>query len=248
MSNRKCVTSQWKQVSCALLFYFTLLFSYNTISAQDFDGDSIYYTPIPKPQAHKLKVKLTKPFRSHDTTFVNNKKPDYFFLLQTGSLIGCHDCGAGKDITSASTFVNGITLGKKGRAGAGIGFDSFIGWHALPVFASMSWDLIGNKNRNAFFIQLNYGVAKAWRQKSNQDYGFQRAEGGRMLSPQVGYRIKYHDLRLSLSVGAKMQRVFTFYEYPTWAWVNGEYQPTTTTSTIKQNMSRLLVSMAVGWK
>ncbi len=227
------------------------------LSAQNLDVDSIYYTPLPRPGQLKQKRKSFHQQNSKDTIFLNSKRRDeivlgdrhfYFLSLQTGSLIGCKDCSDGKGVSSTVSFLNGVILGEKFRAGVGVGFDSYMGWQTAPAFASVSWDIFGNRNRDALFIQLNYGFSKAWRQKSFEGYGFKNAEAGRMFSPQIGYRIKYHDLKLSLAVGAKLQRVFTFYEYPTWNWVAGEYQPGKSYSTVKQDMSRLMITIAVGWR
>ena len=230
-------------------FFFCLLLSVGSeLCAQNSDADS-YYTPIPNPPSLSKRSKIgTKPYRK-DTIFLNRERKHYYFIsLQTASLVGCNSCGKAKDVTTSISLLNGVTLGKKIRTGIGIGFDSYVGWQTLPAVASISWDVLGNKNRNALFIQLNYGFSKAWRQKSDQDYAYKRAEGGRMFSPVMGYRVKYHDLNLALAVGVRKQRVFSFYEYPTWNWVNGEYQPATTKSTIKQDMSRLMISLAVGWR
>ena len=230
-----------------LAFVSIFLFSYNVLPAQDFDGDSVYYTSIPKPVVPHKKNRSARNEKFKDTVFLD-QKPIYFFSIQSGSLIGCNDCSKGKDVSSTLSIVNGVTIRGKIRAGIGLGFDSYVGWHTSPAFVSLSWDVIGNKNRSAFFIQLACGYSKAWRQKSYQTYAFQKAEGGRMLAPQLGYRLKYHDLNLSLAVGTKLQRVFSYYEYPTWRWVNGAYQPGTDKSTIKQDMSRLTVTMIVGWR
>jgi hypothetical protein len=214
------------------------------LSAQDFDGDSVYYTPIPKPGSAKKKRWHTT---SQDTATVNQKF-NYFFSTQIGSLIGCTDCANGKDVTSTISVLNGVAVGKKFRAGIGFGFDSYVGWQTLPAFASLSWDIFGSKDRDALFIQLNYGMSKAWRLKSYRGYGFKSDEGGRIISPQLGYRLKYHHLNLSLAAGFKLQRVFSYYEYPTWNWFNNEYQQGTSKSTIKQDMSRFMITMAVGWR
>jgi hypothetical protein len=212
------------------------------IYAQHVKDDSVAYTPIPKTYGLGK-----KEIRSIDSATVNRRYA-YFITTQIGSLVGCTDCTDGKDVTSTYSLINGITVGKKIRVGVGVGFDSYVGWQTIPAFASVNWDVVGNKNRNALFIQLNYGYAKGWIQKSYQAYGYASAEGGRLISPLIGYRIKYHDVNFSFMTGIKWQRVFSFYEYPTWNWVNGEYQPGTNYSTIKQDMSRFMFAVAIGWR
>jgi len=214
-----------KAVRCFFICLSVLLCS-DQLSAQAIRGDSVYHTPISKSPGKSI---------------------NYFFYLQAGLLIGCSSCDDGKDVSSSTALVNGISIKKKLRAGIGLGFDSYVGWITMPTYASLSWDVFGNKNRNAFFVQVNYGVAKAWKQ-SYQEYGFDKAEGGRMIYPLAGYRIKYHDLSIFLALGYKMQRVHSYYKYPTWNWVNGEFQQGTSSTTVKQDMNRLMITMALGWR
>ena len=223
----------------------TILITTIKTLAQDFDGDSIYYTPIPthteKQGAHKSVF--------HDS-IMNDQRFAYFFNLQVGTLIGCNNCSAGKEITFTSSTTHGIAIGKKLRAGAGIGLDSYYSWNTMPMFGSVNWDLIGTKNTNAVFVQFNYGWAEGWRNKSLQDYGLVNVKGGRMSNILVGYRVKYHDIKVSLSVGAKFQRVHVNYEYPTYYYrFDGTMvQGSANTTSIQQDMSRLMFAMTVGWK
>ncbi len=222
-----------------------LLLTVTEIQAQNFDADSVYYTPIPagvEKQNHRIKA--------FQDTIKNDKKYSYFFTLQVGSLIGCNDCSEGKEITFASSTIHGITIGKKLRTGLGIGLDSYYAWHTMPIFGSVSWDIFGTKNTSALFVQFNYGWSKPWLNKSRREYGFEDVEGGRMVSTQIGYRLKYHDLRISLSVGTKYQRVFANYEYPTYYYTEEGLmvQGTSSTRTIQESMNRLMFSLTVGWK
>ena len=225
--------------------FLALLLVATEIHAQNFDADSIHYTPIlvrVEKQDHRSKVFLD--------TIITDKKITYFFNLQVGSLIGCNDCSAGKEITFTSSTTHGITIGKKLRTGVGIGLDSYYEWHTMPLFGSVSWDVLGTKNTSAVFVQFNYGWSKSWRNESHQGYGFESVDGGRMVSTQLGYRLKYYDLRISLSVGTKYQRVSANYEFPTYyyteegLWVQGS----SSTRTIQESMNRLMFSLTVGWK
>ena len=93
------------------------------IHAQDFDGDSIYYTPIPR---HMSRQKSPKPvFRD---TLSSQAFITYFFNLQVGTLIGCSDCDKPKEVTLTSSTTHGVSIGKKLRAGIGIGFDTYGNW------------------------------------------------------------------------------------------------------------------------
>ncbi len=223
-----------------------LLIAATAIQAQNFDADSVYYTPIPvavKKEDHRIKV-----FRD---SLPNDKPYGYFFNLQVGPLIGCSDCSKGKEITFTASTIHGITIGKKLRTGLGIGLDSYTEWHTMPIFGSVSWDVFGTKNTNAIFLQFNYGWSKPWRNKSREqyEYGFKDVDGGRMVNTQIGYRIKYHDVRIALSVGTKYQRVSANYEYPNYYYIQqGANQGASNTRVIQHSMNRLQFALTVGWK
>ena len=71
-----------------------------------------------------------------------------------------------------------------------------------------------------------------------------------MASALFGYRIKYHDATISLAVGPKTQRVYRYFEYPTYHFQDDgtivEGSPSKTT--IEENLNRLMISLTVGWK
>lgn len=224
------------------IFLFCIFSASLLASGQRVSDDSISYTPIPLPDELKSGAK------KEAGPIVGSRKFVYYLSFNVGSLFGCSDCSEAAGVSSSFSAVNGVTIGKKIRVGIGAGFDSYLNWSAVPVLASASWDLWGNRNSNAFFLQLNYGYSKAWMVGGMQGYGFDRAEGGRMFLPQIGYRLKYHDINLSFMTGLKLQRVASYYKYPTWNWVNGEYRQGTNLSKIEENMSRLMISVAVGWK
>jgi len=144
--------------------------------------------------------------------------------------------------------VEGIKIGKKLRVGAGVGLDSYFEWNMMPVYGSISYDLIGKKN--ALYAELNYGGALAsWRPLEYQEYGYQKTDAGKVYSYGMGYRIKYEKLRISIGVGRKTQLVTSFYEYPTYYWNNNNYvlgEPSR--KTVKNEMNRLMLWLAVGWK
>jgi hypothetical protein len=215
--------------------------------AQNFDADSVYYRPIPKtPQNAVKKITPAKIFRD---TVRNDRLFRYFFNVQVGPLIGCNDCSKGKDITFTSSTLHGTTIGKKLRTGIGIGFNSYHLWQTLPVFASASWDLLGTKNTQALFVQLDYGWSAAWKQYEDSDFALANVEGGKMIKAQVGYRIKYHNLKIAWAIGSKFQEVSAYYEYPTF-YYNEEgmlVEGTPNTTTVKKDMKRLVLSLSIGW-
>lgn len=227
----------------------TVLFLLLVVTAtegQDFDADSIYYSAIPKTVPVN-----THPKRIFTDTTRHDNGIHYFFNVQVGPLVGCNDCSLGKEVTFTSSTLHGVTIGRKLRTGIGAGFDSYYSWQTLPLFGSVSWDLIGTKNTQAIYLQLQYGWSiLAWRKELPWDYGSTNVEGGRMVSPQIGYRVKYHDIKISLSVGTKFQRVYTYFETPSYYYLDDGtvMQGSPNKTTIKESMNRLMFALTVGWK
>jgi hypothetical protein len=117
------------------------------------------------------------------------------------------------------------------------------------VFGSASWDLFGKKNK--VFVQMNYGYAGAWINKDMKDYGYKGSEGGKMINPLLGYRIQSGNVRLLFSLGYKVQRVFSRFDYPTYyAYPTyDKFAPLpASTKEIRIDMNRFVVGMAVGWR
>lgn len=188
-------------------------------------------------------------FAQHDDQdSLSMRKIEYYFQFQSGALIGCTSCSDGKQISFSGSTTHGIKIGRKLRVGAGVGLDSYFEWNTMPLFGSISWDLIGKKN--VLFVEMNYGGALAsWRPIDYQEYGFQKTNAGKMYSYGLGYRIRYEKIRISMGVGRKTQLVTSYYEYPTYYWNNNNYvlgDPSR--KTVKNEMSRLQVWLAVGWK
>src|SRR5258706_4796698 len=213
--------------------------------AQNYDADSVLYTPIEKPKEKKIKLVDEE----------NGKVVEYFFNIQAGSLIGCNNCGKGKDVTFSFATTHGVTIGKKLRTGVAVGFDSYTNWQTSPIYAVVSWDLIGNKNGNAVYLQMEYGWSHPWFVR-NGSYSYYNTDpfigvsGGKMINPSIGYRIKYYNLKMSLAVGYKFQRIFYKTNY------YGYYCPSCNyiafsmpaQSEITQDFNRLQVILIVGLK
>jgi hypothetical protein len=197
-------------------------------------------------QADSVRSKLNP--ESADGQFLE-RGISYFFLIQSGALIGCNDCDLGKEVTFSTATIHGINLGKKFKIGAGLGFDAYSERQAIPVFGSVSYDLVGNRNSNSVLIQLNYGWAKSEASKAIRDYGYKGSEGGRMINAQLGYRIKYGDLRISLAIGYKSQKTLTHYEYPNYTSVEGRWvEGVPSSRTIEEELRKFQVTMAIGRK
>lgn len=216
------------------------------LKGQDPLFDTVHYTPIPRTYGMTRKEISSMEMVRYDTAITSGVH--YFGILQTGALAGCRDCVNEHGVSFSSTLTNGVTLGRKLRAGFGLGIDSYRDWETMPLFGMVAWDVIGNIDRNGLFIAFAAGTSKAWRENTLNEYGLEHVKGGRMLAPQIGYRIRYHDVSLGLSLGIRSQRVFTFYEYPNWIWTGADYQQMTARYSVKQDMSRLQIVVSVGWR
>lgn len=224
-----------------------------TTRAQDFDADSIYYTPIPKVKSPEPVKKISpfaeSPAQAGDTT-LKKRFVDYFFNLQVGSLIGCDDCISEKEVTISASTVHGATIGEKFRIGGGIGFDSYYNWQTMPIFASASWDVLGTRNTNALFLQFNYGWSMPWRTEKTWEYGETGVNGGQMVHGMAGFRLKYYDMRISFTLGGKYQSVSTYFETPTWYYDNNGnlVEGRSSRTTIEESLRRFSMAVTIGWK
>jgi len=182
-------------------------------------------------------------------TVKSSKQVAYFFYLQSGALIGCNECSRGKGVSFSGATVHGVKLGRRLRVGGGMGIDTYYNWNNLPVFGSISWDLLARKN--AFFVLLNYGgTLTSWKYSPFDEYGYKESNGGRMVNPMVGYRITYHDISISLLAGYKSQKMASFYEYPSYYWdpINGQLLGDPMTTKMSRELNRFMISLTVGWK
>jgi hypothetical protein len=76
---------------------------------------------------------------------------------------------------------------------------------------------------------------------------FYNIKGGRMMNPEIGYRLKYYNLRVSLAAGFHFQRIS--YETRQYSCPYCEFaSPPLTKVEITQDMNRVELIMTVGWK
>lgn len=160
----------------------------------------------------------------------------YYNSFLSGGLIGKDDYG-----TTLSLSINhGVRLHKVGFA-LGAGYDQYLQWKSLPVFAKASYDLFTLKS-NAFFVELNGGYAWTKRLVSDNDALNYSNGGGIILNPMVGYRINAGKFSLYLTGGYKYQRN-RYEESPRW-WIWG--YPGASKSSVQQDMSRLCLQLGIG--
>jgi hypothetical protein len=183
-----------------------------------------------------------------DSVLIKNKKLKYFFSLQTASLIGCDDCGKGKEITFSGAIIQGVRI-KKFGFGIGLGHDSYHDWNTAPVFLSASWDMI--KQKNALVLKVDYGTSlKTWRYYpyENPEYGYKETSGGSTFNPSLGYRVNSDKMHVTFGLGFKTQTIRDLYEFPSWRWTGTQYvEGDPSRRTLKHDLSRLMLSLAVGW-
>jgi hypothetical protein len=233
---------KWPALHLALILTMLSI----SLTAQDFDSDSIYYTPITKTPPATVERQVSV-FR--DTTKTGSNV-DYYFDMSIGTLVGCHDCSNGTELTFSTWMTHGVTLGKKTRVGLGTGFDSYLGWKSVPVFASASYDLVGTKNTHAVFVQAQYGWGFTWFHTSDIGTPLTDQDGGVAFAALIGYRVKYHNLRVAISTGYKRQSASLVYETPSWytnergEWVQG----TANRRTVDIDLGRAAVNVVFSWK
>jgi hypothetical protein len=205
--------------------------------------DRPYAEPPSKPNPFAVPL-------SRADSVISDRYIEYFFNVQVGALVGCNDCLVDKEVSFTASTVHGITVGNKFRLGGGIGFDAYYSWQTVPFFASLSWDVLGTKNTNALFVQVNYGYSSPWRTEKIIEYGETSVDGGQMFYGMAGFRLKYYDLRIAFTVGGKVQQVSTEFQSPTWYLdVNGNpIQGTSSRSVIDETMKRLAIGVTIGWR
>jgi hypothetical protein len=176
----------------------------------------------------------------------HERKFPYFIMLQAGQLIECKKCDEERSLTFSTAVVQGIHIGKKLQTGIGVGYDMYADWQVMPIYGSVSWDLFGNKNTGAVFLQFNYGWSKPWLNKSAQEYDFDHTRGGKMISALIGYRLQLKGYQISFSAGTKFQRVYIYNELPSYYYINPDGSPTqgvNNVTEIRQDMSRVVITL-----
>ncbi len=229
-------------VACMFIFF---ALQARSINAQNFEADSVRYTPIPKTPSKERKL----PLKLFQDTTRNGKLIEYFFSVNAGAITGCDYCIGGDEVTFTASTIHGVTIGRKLRAGAGIGIDSYTLWQTMPMFGNISFDLLGSKNIYALFIQGQYGWAYGWYNPQDYDWSLVDAGGGKMFATQAGFRIKYHKMNVALLMGPKYQTVSLYHEYPTWfvdeTGITRPGKPSTLT--VIRNFKTFSISLSVGW-
>ena len=167
---------------------------------------------------------------------IPKKKLTYFNTFLAGGLIG--EKGKGTGVTLST--IHGVRL-KRAAFGAGIGFDSYFDWKALPIFGSVSFDF-GKIRANALFVQFNAGYAETWLVRHEEAWmPPYREYGGTMVASSLGYRITKERFSLYVMAGHKFQRAHITSEPVLWS----SFAPTVR-QRIEEDMNRLVVQIGFG--
>lgn len=170
-----------------------------------------------------------------DSSSVSKRQFLYFNNFLAGGLLG--KSGQGSFLSLSTT--HGIRI-KRLALGAGVGFDSYINWKTLPLFGTLSYDLVKIK-RNAIFIQFIAGYTDAWRIKTadwEPDYNI---SGGEVIGSIIGYRITAKQFSLYISAGHKFQQIN--YAYNPTPEITGQSE---SRISIEENINRLQVQIGFG--
>ena len=183
-----------------------------------------------------LLVLMTRAAFAQDS-IPQKKNVHYFFTVNSGMLAGETRMAS---ITYTLNTVHGVAFGKF-RAGLGLGLDSYTDRQTLPMFAQVSYDILGKKN--PIFIQAGYGWSHAWVIKpdwvSNMNAG-----GGKMFNAMIGYRINAGDLNISVAAGYKYQETtvdnqnYYYYDFFRYGY----------SDKIDTIYERLVFTLGIGWK
>ena len=153
-----------------------------------------------------------------------------FFIIHSGALLG----KKGYSTSATASLMPGIRYQRFGF-GVGVGYDAYIDWRTLPLFAGVSYDLSRSKKRT-MFLHINTGYSKAWNPGADAapiDYS---GGGGFFYHPFLGYKVKHGKVSIHFTAGYKWQRL-------TWSWL---YPPSKTT--LQRDIRRLSVQIGIGFE
>ena len=159
----------------------------------------------------------------------------WFVSIHSGVLLG----KPGNGTTVTATLMPGIRLGRVAMT-VGAGYDAYLQWKTLPVFAGVGYDVYNGRNYS-LFVHCNAGYSKGW-DSIQEESGFSyKNEGGYFYHPFIGCRVSQGKVDLYLSAGYKFQTL-TYEQEPQWGWGWG----TGVKSTITAEMQRFSLQIGLG--
>lgn len=175
------------------------------------------------------------------SSFFASAQPDstlsdisYFLSIQSGGLLG--EKGDGTFFSASG--VQGVRC-KRLALGIGIGYDAYHDWRALPIFASLGYDLFRGRDR-ALFLQVNSGYSRAWNPHDDEASYTLEGEGGYVFHPLAGYKVSHGKVSITVTAGYKIQDL-TYVQVPRWQ----SWGPTKVTT--ERQVRRFSLQIGIGW-
>lgn len=167
-----------------------------------------------------------------DTT---RSKPSWFMTIDVGLLFARNAIESGPSIRMRQ----GIRYDRF-ALGAGVGYDLYEHWRALPVFTGMSFDFV-QRSAQALYLEVDAGYSPTWYRTNEVTEAARRDAGGYFLHPSLGYRGGVGKVQIHISAGYKIQNVEWHQELSAWGWY-----PAHEEITILQEMRRLSFMIGIG--
>lgn len=117
-----------------------------------------------------------------------------------------------EEINLSLGLVNGYRFNKLFSLGLGINYDRFDHVAALPIYLQPRIYLKNGNVSIYYYTDIGYGAAWRNKQQSNP-FEDVTVNGGIMGQAGIGYKISFSRSALILSLGYKLQKVHTHYEY-----------------------------------
>src|SRR5688572_3967902 len=135
-------------------------------------------------------------------------------------MIGSSEDDEGKDFSVSFITIHGIKFNSGLKIGVGVGLDTYYDLKAYPILASITLDQVLEKH--GFILQLNggYSFVRYTRDPQFEEIDIDE-EGGLMINPMFGYRLKVENMRIYVLAGYKYQVAELYYKYPDW-WGSSE--------------------------
>ena len=111
----------------------------------------------------------------------------------------------------------------------------------MPFFASVIFDAVKFKNGSSAYFQLSAGYAHVWHAKVENDPFKYKINGGMMIQPGIGYRIKAEQWSLYVSAAYKRQE-FSYKRTSRW-W---NWDGTANHVSVEQETSRFAIQIGFG--
>jgi hypothetical protein len=172
----------------------------------------------------------------------------YFFSVRSGMAL-CADCQFDGPSTGYFSTVHGIRMTPGSRLGIGVGVTTAAERMIIPMFGSLSIDLLGKKNK--LFAEFNYGFARSPQGSIQAEGWTETVKVKSYWQPSIGYKIRYYDMRIGILAGIQSLKLKRTLTYPSWGWGWGwgTTRPGTPNSTeLTYNASRFVIGLSVGWR